>query len=225
MTIQDAFNTAAADYDQLRRSLIPCFDDFYGTAVGVIPYATAAPLQMLDLGAGTGLYSGMVQAVFPKAEFTLIDLADAMLEQAKTRFSSMGKAPRIVIGDYIETDVGGPYDLVISGLSIHHLTDTAKAQLYQKLYSILVPGGLFINADQVLGSTPAIEQQYRQQWLAAVRTLGVSEANLTAALERMTHDRMAPLDQQLHWLSDAGFQNVDCWYKNFSFAVFGGFRL
>ncbi|WP_334976078.1 hypothetical protein [Nostoc sp.] len=32
------------------------------------------------------------------------------------------------------------------------------------------------------------------------------------------------LDIQLHWLEAAGFQNVDCWYKNFSFAVFGGYR-
>lgn len=26
------------------------------------------------------------------------------------------------------------------------------------------------------------------------------------------------------WLEAAGFQEVDCWYKNFSFAVFGGYR-
>jgi len=35
---------------------------------------------------------------------------------------------------------------------------------------------------------------------------------------------MAPLDIQLRWLEAAGFQDVDCWYKNFSFAVFGGHR-
>lgn len=35
---------------------------------------------------------------------------------------------------------------------------------------------------------------------------------------------MATLDIQLRWLEAAGFQNVDCWYKNFSFTVFGGYR-
>ena len=82
MNIQQAFNAAAADYDKLRRILIPCFDDFYGTAVEVIqsdrPRGTA-PLKVLDLGAGTGIYSGMVQAVFPNAEITLLDLAEEML--------------------------------------------------------------------------------------------------------------------------------------------------
>jgi tRNA (cmo5U34)-methyltransferase len=115
MNIQQAFNAAAADYDKLRRTLIPCFDDFYKTAVEVIPADAfgkgkalpTAPLKVLDLGAGTGLYSALVQAVFPNAEFTLLDLAVEMLEQAKSRFSQMGKSPRIVISDYVEADLGG----------------------------------------------------------------------------------------------------------------------
>src|SRR5919202_5605114 len=114
MNIQQAFNAAAADYDKLRRILIPCFDDFYGIAVEVIqsdrPKASA-PLKVLDLGAGTGLYSGMVQAVFPRAEFTLLDLAVEMLEKAKSRFSRIGKSPTIKICEYVDTDLGRSYDL------------------------------------------------------------------------------------------------------------------
>lgn len=224
MNIQQAFNAAAAEYDQLRRILIPCFDDFYGTAVEVIPFNRTAPLKVLDLGAGTGLYSGMVQAVFPNAEFTLLDLASEMLEKAKTRFCEMGKSPRFLIGDYVETDWDGSYDLVISGLSIHHLSDADKERLYQKIFHALKPEGMFVNADQVLGKTPELEQRYRQQWLDSIRSRGISEEQINAAKKRMEYDRMATLDAQLGWLKAAGFQNVDCWYKNFSFAVFGGYR-
>ncbi len=224
MTIHIAFNAAAADYDKLRRILIPCFDDFYKTAVEVISYERTAPLKVLDLGAGTGLYSGMVQAVFPNAEFTLLDLAVEMLEKAKSRFRQMGKSPRIIIGDYVEADWGGSYDFVISGLSIHHLSDTDKERLYQRIYQALNPGGMFVNADQVLGQTSLLEKWYRQHWLDSVRTLGISEEELKAALTRMEYDRMAPLALQLNWLEASGFQDVDCWYKNFSFAVFGGYR-
>ena len=224
MNIQQAFNTAAADYDQLRQILIPCFDDFYRTAVEVIPFNRTTPLKGLDLGAGTGLYSGMVQAVFPNAEFTLLDLATEMLEKAKTRFSQLGKSPKILIGDYIETDFEGSYDLVISGLSIHHLSDPDKERLYQQIYNALKPGGIFVNAEQVLGKTPELEKCYRQHWLDSVRALGISDEELKAAKKRMEYDRMATLEAQLGWLEAAGFQDVDCWYKNFSFAVFGGYR-
>ena len=94
MNIQQAFNATAADYNDLRTTLIPCFDDFYQTAVEVIPGDHTTPLHILDLGAGTGLYSGMVQAVFPNAEFTLLELAVEMLEKAQSRFSQMGKSPK-----------------------------------------------------------------------------------------------------------------------------------
>lgn len=224
MNIQQAFDIAAADYDNLRRTLIPCFDDFYKTAVEIIPFKYNAPLKILDLGAGTGLYSGMVQAVFSNAEFTLLDLAPEMLEKAKARFSKMGKSPKILMGDYIKTDLGGAYDLIISALSVHHLADTDKKRLYQQIYNLLNPGGMFINADQVLGKTPNIEKLYRQKWLDSVCAQGISQEDLKAAQKRMEYDRMTPLDRQLAWLEVAGFQDVDCWYKNFSFAVFGGYK-
>ncbi|MEH1793775.1 class I SAM-dependent methyltransferase [Nostoc sp.] len=224
MNIQEAFNSAAGDYDNLRRILIPCFDDFYKTAVEIIPGDWTAPLKVLDLGAGTGLYSGMVQSVFPNAEFTLLDLAPEMLEKAKFRFSKMGKSPKILIGDYIETDLGDSYDLIISALSIHHLSDFDKELLYQRIYDVLKPGGIFVNADQILGKTADLEELYRQHWLDSIRANGILEEDLKAAQKRMEYDRMATLDIQLRWLEAAGFQNVDCWYKNFSFAVFGGYR-
>ncbi|MHC5824354.1 MAG: class I SAM-dependent methyltransferase [Nostoc sp.] len=224
MNIQQAFNSAAVDYDNLRRILIPCFDDFYKTAVKIIPGDSTAPLKVLDLGAGTGLYSGMVQSVFPNAEFTLLDLAPEMLEKAKFRFTKMGKSPKILIGDYVETDLGDSYDLIISALSIHHLSDLDKERLYQKIYDVLNPGAIFVNADQVLGKTPDLEQLYRQHWLDSVRAKNISEEDLKAAQKRMEYDRMATLDIQLRQLETPGFHNVDCWYKNFSFAVFGGSR-
>lgn len=224
MDIQQAFNTAAADYDSLRRILIPCFEDFYKTAVEIVPYDRTAPLKVLDLGAGTGLYSGMVQALFPNAEFTLLDLAAQMLERAKHRFRQMGKSPTIQIGDYAEVNWEDAFDLIISGLSIHHLSHTDKQRLYKRIYQSLKPGGMFVNADQVLGKTRELEKRYRQNWLDSVRALGISDEELNAAQKRMEYDRMATLDAQLGWLEAAGFQDVDCWYKNFSFAVFGGYR-
>ncbi|MBD2435516.1 class I SAM-dependent methyltransferase [Nostoc sp. FACHB-110] len=224
MNIQEAFNKSAADYDSLRRLLIPCFDDFYQTAVEIIPSHELAPLKVLDLGAGTGLYSGMVQSIFPQAEFTLVDLAVEMLDKAKSRFSKMGKVPQILVANYLEVDLSDTYDLVISALSIHHLSDSDKQRLYHKIYNALAPGGMFVNADQVLGKTTALEQLYRQNWLNSVIASGISSTELQAAQERMKYDLMTPLDVQLSWLEVAGFQNVDCWYKNFSFAVFGGHK-
>lgn len=223
-SIKHAFDQAALDYDSLRRILIPCFDDFYTTAVNIIQKDCHTRLKILDLVAGTGLYSAMVQTIFPHAELTLIDLSEEMLEKAKLRFSYMGKSPEIIVGDYAAMDLTGRYDAIISALSIHHLSHTEKEHLYGRAYHLLNSGGIFVNADQVLGKTPNSEKLYRQNWLDAVRARGISEIDLQAAQKRMEYDCMSPLDLQISWLETSGFQDVDCWYKNYSFAVFGGYK-
>jgi tRNA (cmo5U34)-methyltransferase len=144
-----------------------------------------------------------------------------MLGKARERFAGMEERLEFIAGDYADR-IEGQFDVVISALSIHHLSDADKIKLFNNIYKALPDGGRFINADQILGPTPDIEQVYHETWLRQVRDLGVSETDLNAALERMKADRMAPLDSQLDWLQHAGFSSVHCWYQHHRFAVFSG---
>jgi tRNA (cmo5U34)-methyltransferase len=38
ISIKNAFDTAAKDYDLARKQLIPCFDAFYSTAFELLPF-------------------------------------------------------------------------------------------------------------------------------------------------------------------------------------------
>ena len=40
----------------------------------------------------------------------------------------------------------------------------------------------------------------------------------------MTHDRNAPLADQLDWMEAAGFAEVDLWFKQWFFCVYAGRR-
>lgn len=220
--IKTGFDASASTYDQARRQLIPCFDEFYRTALSLIPYPQQVHFRVLDLGAGTGLLAQCVSEQFPHAHITLVDISESMLSQAQERFSAQPGRFEFITADYATQAIAGHFDIVLSALSIHHLSDALKESLFQRIYDRLPDGGLFINADQVLGATPEIEGIYRNHWLQQVRALGVSNPHLTAALERMKEDRMAPLENQLGWLRQAGFKRVNCWYKNYSFVVFSG---
>ncbi|MGV1100598.1 class I SAM-dependent methyltransferase [Thiovibrio sp. JS02] len=225
MFVQEAFDKYAEDYDGGRRRLIPCFDDFYGTALGCIPFPVEQALRVLDLGAGTGLFAAMIAARYPRAILTLVDVSEKMLACARRRFAAQTGKVSFLAADYSrDLAVTPPFDLVISALSIHHLRDPEKEGLFARIFAALKPGGIFVNADQVLGDSPAIERVYRQTWLEQVKEKGASEAELAAALERMQADRMATLAFQLDCLGKAGFEKVNCWYKNYSFAVFSGER-
>ena len=224
MSIEDLYNRAARDYDQARRQLVPCFDDFYGTVIDLIPFNHNAPLKILDLGAGTGLLTSFVAEAFPKASLTLVDLSEEMLAKARERFSDQLQRFSFCTLDYGESDLEGSYDAVVSAVSIHHVADEKKRRLFRQIYAALRDRGIFINADQVLGKTPSIHKRYHETWLRQVREKGISESDLQAALERMEVDQLAPLDDQLGWLEDAGFEGVNCWYKNYSLAVYAGWK-
>jgi tRNA (cmo5U34)-methyltransferase len=224
MNAKDAFDADAAIYDRSRRQLVPGFDVFYRTAIEAIPFQPDAAIRVLDLGAGTGLLSSLVLAAFPNAHVTLADISEEMLAQARRRFSGSAAAVECVVMDFGSATLPESFDLVISALAIHHLSHDGKQRLFRAVFAALRAGGAFINADQALGPTPAAEARYQAMWLRSARTSGVSDADLAAALERMRADRSATLADQLQWLTDAGFRGVDCWYKHYRFAVFGGFK-
>ncbi len=129
------------------------------------------------------------------------------------------------VQEHLQLSIVSKYDLIFSAPSIHHLEHPDKQDLFRKIDCALRPGGVFINADQALAPTPHGEDEKKRQWLMDVTAAGVSRPSLEQARERMREDRNALLSDQLAWLSEAGFDNVDCWYKRFRFVVYGGTKM
>lgn len=221
MGVREAFDNVAEEYDLNRKVLIPCFDDFYGSAVRLVKIIDKTAPKILDLGIGTGLLSALVLDEIPDAQITGIDISENMLVQAKNRFKGRVE---LVAANYLTGDIGSGYDAVISSLSIHHLDCKDKAKLFYNVYDSLNVGGVFVNADQVKGDSNKIECMYRDVWYEQMRMRGITEELLAASEERMKEDQMSTLTEQLQWLKDAGFVDVNCWYKNFIFTVYAGMK-
>jgi tRNA (cmo5U34)-methyltransferase len=221
VNIKALFDTAAQDYDRTRTQYIPCFDEFYSTALELIPHNSQTQIKILDIGAGTGLLSGLVAAAFPNATITLADISSEMLSKARERFNSNPNIDYLTL-DFINAPIVGKYDVVVSALALHHTPQEQLKGVFKKIFDALENGGHFINADQTLGTTPENEDKYAQAWLNGAKAKGCTDGDIEVAIERMKADQTATLQNQLNWLSEVGFIQVDCWYKNYRFAVYSG---
>jgi tRNA (cmo5U34)-methyltransferase len=217
---QEIFDITASTYDADRARLIPCYDAFYRRATDLIP---AGAKNILDLGAGTGLLSTFIRQWYPDARIILADLSEPMLAKARARFSGDTNVT-FEVTDYTSAPITGTYDAIVSALSIHHIDDASKRALFDKIFSALRPGGVFVNAEQVAGPTPALDALYKTLWLQQVREAGATPDQIADSLYRQQDDRCASVEDQLDWMREAGLSDVDCWFKDNRFAVLAGTR-
>jgi tRNA (cmo5U34)-methyltransferase len=214
----EAFSAHAADYDALRRRLVPDFDGFYGAVVEALERVLDGHVwRVLDLGAGTGLLGAAVADGFPDAQIELLDASEPMLDLAQRRLGDAVGA--VHVADMSGALPEGPFDAIVSALAIHHLEHPDKRALMSRIHEALRPGGVFVNAEQVDGPTPGLTAVYAERWAEDCRALGATEPEIDGARERMRHDRCADVETQLRWLREAGFATADCTYRSWRFAV------
>jgi len=221
MTVGQAFDESVVYYDEWVKTALPSYEQIFAVAKELVPFAPDERIDVLDLGAGTGLFSQHFLDKYPFASFALYDIAVEMLNLARERFRGFPDRFRFIVDDYRNLCEEQQFDLVISSLSIHHLADADKRDVFRRIYAALRDNGLFINVDQVRGPTPDFQELYWTDWLDKVRERGGIEDRIRESVQRRTaYDRDALLTDQLQWLGEAGFVNVDCVYKNYFIGVF-----
>jgi tRNA (cmo5U34)-methyltransferase len=207
-------------YDRSRRRLVPSYDLLYGTAADVVARWGGDRPRVLDLGAGTGLLAAQLRAAVPGVRLTLLDGSAEMLRQATLRLGDAVDA--VYVQDLRSPLPAGPFDAVVTALALHHLDDDSIRALFRELPGVLAPGGLFVNLEQILGPSAALDEVYADRHEQSARRAGSDDAEWASALQRMAHDVCKPLEQQMDWLRAAGFSPVDCLVKDWRFAVYAG---
>lgn len=229
-SVRDFFNDLSADYDAVIRRTIPPYQEIFEAVVGYTFIDRNRPLNILELGCGTGNLTVFVKSVFPHARLTLVDLSPEMLEQAAAKLSGQnGNGPDIELVEGSFMDVTFPpqsFDLIVSSIALHHLLDPDKEALYPRMFEWLKPGGLLRIADEVktLPYEPSLARNL-ESWKDWSRQNGATEEELQLWVEHgEKYDHYASLHEHFRWMSAAGFTEVDCYWKKILWAVFGGQR-
>ena len=74
----------------------------------------------MDLGCGTGNVSLAVKERFPRSKLTCVDLAENMIEMARTKLFKYSDI-EYQIGNFSTLNFSNNYDVIISSLALHHL--------------------------------------------------------------------------------------------------------
>ena len=214
------FDDEAFKYDETIPKIIPNYHDQNDTIIKLLPFDGPEALKALDLGCGTGILSYLLLRRFAKAQVTAFDLAENMLAVCAKKLSAYEDRLTLIKGNFAQDDFGSGYDIIVSGLSTHHLEDTEKQRLYKRIYDALSHGGIFINREVVLGDSPSLTDRYLTFWREYIRSNG--EDDEIWLKKYLAEDIPATAEVQTKWLREIGFVDAGCHWRYFNFAIFGG---
>jgi SAM-dependent methyltransferase len=202
--------------------------------------ASHRPIErFLDLGCGSGLLAIALLTQYPDARATLVDVSEPMMDAARDLLGENSVLPHFVLADLADPGWAStvardaPFDAIVSGFAIHHLEDQRKRELYGEILPLLAPGAWFINLEHVASTTPWVHALFDDAMIESLASYQTA-AGSGRSREQVAHEyherpdesenRLVPVDVQMAWLREVGFADVDCYFKYFELAVFGGRR-
>jgi len=121
----------------------------------------------------------------------------------------------------------------VSGYSIHHQPDERKRSIYQEIFSLLKPGGWFVNIEHIAPAsqlaTDLFENHIIDGYYAIEQRNGGMRTRAEMAdvfLKRPDKEanKLLSVDVQCGWLRGMGYAEVDCYFRIYELAVFAGRR-
>jgi tRNA (cmo5U34)-methyltransferase len=227
------------DFLEGMRGAIPLAAEQLDVMLRVIHAARPDLENFLDIGCGDGILGRAILAEYPSARGVLLDFSEPMIDAAREKMAHQAAQLTFLVEDYGSAawlDAVRPYapfDAVVSGFSIHHQPDSRKREIYQEIYDLLKPGGVFLNLEHVAPASAWVEDMFDELFIdvqfAYNQARGIRQTREEAAAE--FHNRphkeaniLAPMELQCQWLREIGYQHVDCYLKIYELALFGGVR-
>lgn len=194
------------------------------------------PSRILDLGCGDGALGRMLLDAHPASHIVFADFSEPMLEALRKQVGGNQRATVIKVNFATPAwaksfEAEKPFDVMVSGFAIHHQPDDRKKELYAEIHGLLSEGGVFLTLEHVSSATPAgsllFDSFFVDHLLRFHSNAGPTKTR--QEIEETYYLRpdkkeniLAPVETQCQWLRDIGFLDVDCFFKVFELALFGG---
>lgn len=222
------------------RYFVPEREAQIATICAAIPPLSGAG-HIVELCSGEGLLTRALLERFPEARLHALDGSPKMLEA--TRRTAGELAERLETREF---DLAARHwralefqaHAVVSSLAVHHLDGAGKQALFQDIFAMLAPGGVFVLADLIEPTRAESRHIAAAAWDEAVRAQALALDGNLAAFARFQAetwnyysdpapdpiDQPSPLYDMLKWLEQAGFARIDVHYLKAGHAILSAVR-
>ena len=221
------------------RSAIPLAHEQIGVMMSILKSRTQPVENFMDLGCGDGILGAAILGEYPSSRGVLVDFSQPMLDQARQQLKEYSGQLTFMDLDYgdpawinsIQTQ--GPFDAIVSGYSIHHQPDARKRPIYEEIFSLLQPGGWFINIEHIAAESQLAVDLFNNHMIEARYAIeqkngGTKTKQEIADIYMNRPDKDANIllsvDMQCNWLREISYEEVDCYFRIYELAVFAGCR-
>ncbi len=193
----------------------------------------------LDLGCNNGILGQAILTKYPEAKGILLYSSIPTIQVAKSELNHKRSQIEFITQDFgsknwVDSLHGKSYfDVIVSELTILHQSDVRKKELYGEIYSLLKPGGIFLNLEQIASDCQWVEKIYKELFIDSIYSFH-QDHNLPESRDDLAQKYYNRTDQedniltsvqtQCAWLRNLGFIHVDCFIKIFERVLFGGMR-
>lgn len=221
-------------------AITPSRREHLALLTALVPAETDDAFLAVDLACGAGSLSEALLRAFPRCRVLAFDGSPRMLEEAGANLAPFGDRVERRPFDLFDRSwldaLPGPVRCFASSLAVHHLDGAQKRRLFRDLAARLEPGGALLLLDLVEPVNRYAWDAYGRAWDAIVReqTAGLPRGDEMYARFRaewnhyvdpdLEVDKPSGLFEQLQWLREAGFDQVDCFWLRAGHALYGGYR-
>ncbi len=221
------------------RAAIPLAQEQIGVMLSILKSRTQPIDKFLDLGCGDGILAAALLGEYPASRGVLVDFSEPMLDQAREQLTEYADLLTFENLDYgnptwvNSLQVDDPFDAIVSGYSIHHQPDDRKRSIYAEIFSSLKPDGWFINIEHIapaaqlatdLFNAHIVDGCYAVEHRNGGKRTRAEMADVYMKRPDKDANKLLAVDVQCNWLREIGYTDVDCYFRIYELAVFGGRR-
>jgi tRNA (cmo5U34)-methyltransferase len=234
----------SATFIDLAAIFVPGRGEQTATLLDLIPAERGEQFTIVELASGEGVLAEAIMERFPHCRYVALDGSSLMRERTAQRVERfrdrLEVRPFEIAGSQWRAILPHPLRCVLSSLCVHHLSGEQKQQLFKEMRQHLEPGGALLLADIIEPASQRVANLFSRQYEEITRAQSLAIKGDLSGFEQFqqlqwnyfaydygtgqTFDQPSLISDQLLWLREAGFSQVDCYWMRAGHAVYGGYK-